>query len=192
MKQRIIVWNAVFYTGMEYLTLVETPEAVEASGVVIGVFEQSPFHLDYRLTCDAGYSVRSVNLALADGRSLRMTTDGHGHWYDTDGQPLAEFDGCFDIDISTTPFTNTLPIRRIHWQVGQSEVLNMIYVRIPNLTPRVVQQRYTCLEQRAGGATFRYESLDSGFTANLPVDADGVVLDYPDIWARVYPDGNRG
>ncbi len=192
MKPQIIVWNALFYTGMEYLTLVETPEAVEASGVVIGVFEQAPFHLDYRLTCDASYAVRSVNLALADGRSLRMTTDGHGHWFDADGQPLAEFDGCFDIDISTTPFTNTLPIRRMNWQVGQAEVLRMIYIRIPHLTPRVVQQRYTCLEQTDGGATFRYESLDSGFTANLPVDATGVVLDYPNIWERVYPKADRG
>lgn len=189
---KTVIWKALIYEGMEYLSLVETAEAVEASGVVIGVFEHSPFHLDYRLTCDAGYAVRSVNLALTGGHSLRMTTDGHGHWYDADGQPLAEFDGCFDIDISTTPFTNTLPIRRIKWQAGQSEVLDMIYIRIPDLTPRVVQQRYTCLEQSDGGALFRYESLDSGFTANLPVDTGGVVLDYPNIWARVFPDANRG
>ncbi|MCC6804931.1 MAG: putative glycolipid-binding domain-containing protein, partial [Anaerolineae bacterium] len=117
---------------------------------------------------------------------------GPAGWQDAEGRHLDGFDDCLDIDLAGTPFTNTLPIRRMNWQVGQAEVLRMIYIRIPHLTPRVVQQRYTCLEQTDGGATFRYESLDSGFTANLPVDATGVVLDYPNIWERVYPKADRG
>ena len=29
---------------------------------------------------------------------------------------------------------------------------------------------------------YRYESLKSGFTAELKVDEDGLVIDYPDIF----------
>jgi hypothetical protein len=29
--------------------------------------------------------------------------------------------------------------------------------------------------------------LDGGFTADLPVDADGLVLDYPGLFKRVLP-----
>jgi hypothetical protein len=30
-------------------------------------------------------------------------------------------------------------------------------------------------------------SLDGGFTADLPVDSDGLVLDYPELFKRAFP-----
>lgn len=192
---KTIIWKALIYEGMEHLVLDETETGASIKSVVIGVENHAAFRLDYILQCDEHYAVREVNLALnADSalRRLYMTSDGRGNWSDAEGEPLSAFDGCLDIDISTTPFTNTLPIRRIGWQVGQSEVLNMIYLLIPDLTPRLAQQRYTCIEQSTNGATFRYESLSSGFTALLPVDAAGLVLDYPKIWERVYLGADRG
>jgi uncharacterized protein len=30
-------------------------------------------------------------------------------------------------------------------------------------------------------------SLDGGFTADLPVDLDGLILDYPGLFRRVFP-----
>jgi hypothetical protein len=47
-------------------------------------------------------------------------------------------------------------------------------------------QRYTCVEQTADGGVFRYESVASGYTALLPVDAQGLVGDYPEAWRRVH------
>jgi hypothetical protein len=41
------------------------------------------------------------------------------------------------------------------------------------------RQRYGCLEAQADGGLYRFEALPSGFTAELPVDADGLVIDYP-------------
>jgi len=48
-----------------------------------------------------------------------------------------------------------------------------------------VMQRYTCLERGDDGSLYRYEGLGTGFVTNLPVDPDGLVLDYPDIFRRV-------
>lgn len=44
--------------------------------------------------------------------------------------------------------------------------------------------------QRLSPTAFRYAAnLDgSGFTAELPVDEDGIVLDYPDLFRRVKED----
>src|SRR6266851_3870292 len=42
----------------------------------------------------------------------------------------------------------------------------------------------------ADGGRYRYESLKqgvSGFTAELPVDRDGLVGDYPEVFRRVWP-----
>jgi hypothetical protein len=43
-------------------------------------------------------------------------------------------------------------------------------------------QRYTALD---GAKHYRFESLDDGFTAELPVDEDGFVLDYPGLFRRL-------
>ena len=96
-----------------------------------------------------------------------------------------ELDGCIDVDISATPFTNTLPIRRIHWQVGQSEVFKMVYILVPDLTVNVMRQRYTCVEKTEQGATFRYENVDDDFKADITVDQDGLVVHYPGLFERV-------
>jgi uncharacterized protein len=48
------------------------------------------------------------------------------------------------------------------------------------------RQRYGCLQARADGGLYRFEALPSGFTAELPVDADGLVLDYPGLFRRAW------
>ncbi len=45
-----------------------------------------------------------------------------------------------------------------------------------------MQQAYTRLDERL----YRYESLESGYQVELPVDADGVVRDYPGLFRRLY------
>ena len=97
-------------------------------------------------------------------------------------------DGCLDVDISATPFTNTLPIRRLALQPGSSVILSMAYIAIPQMNVEATQQRYTCLEVTSSGGRYLYESLADGvswFTAELPVDSDGLVLDYPGLFRRV-------
>ena len=66
----------------------------------------------------------------------------------------------------------------------------MVYVSVPTLAVSVEAQRYTCLSQSATGSTFRFESLTGDFTADLPVDASGLVLDYPGLFRRIWPNTN--
>ena len=51
------------------------------------------------------------------------------------------------------------------------------------------RQRYTCLERGEYDGRYRYEDegLFQGFTADLSVDADGLVLDYPGLFRRIRP-----
>jgi hypothetical protein len=56
-----------------------------------------------------------------------LSADGKGRWFDAKGTHLAELDGCIDIDISATPFTNTLPIRRLQLKHGAAQVLRCVY-----------------------------------------------------------------
>jgi uncharacterized protein len=47
--------------------------------------------------------------------------------------------------------------------------------------------RCTRLETGDGGGSYRFVSLDGGFSADLPVDLDGLVMDYPGLFRRAFP-----
>jgi uncharacterized protein len=180
----IPVWNAAQPgVGIEHLLLSEG----RADGIVIAVDEEiGPFRLAYRLSWDESWRLREATLSLVDDeagfrRSMHLTTDGDGHWLDGEGQTLAELEGCLDIDIWPTPFTNSFPIRRVTLAVGERREFRMAWVDGTTLTVRAQAQAYTRLDERL----YRFESLDgSGFTAELPMDEDLLVLDYPGLFKR--------
>jgi hypothetical protein len=94
--------------------------------------------------------------------------------------------GCRDVDIFYSPFTNTLAIRRLALKKGESADIHVAYINVPDLEVSAVQQRYTFLETTSQGGLYRYESLASGFTTELPVDADGLVIEYPKFFKRTW------
>jgi hypothetical protein len=183
-KIKTAVWQRLDNIGLEYLQLTESDEAILVDSVVIGVDDNNLyFRLHYQIQCDAHFQVRRVDLDLAGHEAITLTNDGKGHWFFTDNQPLPEFKGYVDIDISATPFTNTLPIRRLEWQTGQSRSLDMIYIRIPELRLERVTQQYTCLEQNAESSRFEY--TQPRFSAILSIDADGFVQNYPELFRQL-------
>ena len=64
----------------------------------------------------------------------------------------------------------------------------MVYLQIPQLHLEITEQRYTCLETTPSEGRYLFESLAGGiphFTAELPVDEVGLVVDYPDLFRRI-------
>jgi hypothetical protein len=148
--------------------------------------ERGPFRLAYQLRWNDAWELQGAEFSLAIAgtrRSLRLRTDGRGRWQDGDGRNLSALDGCLDIDIWPTPFTNSFPIRRAPMAVGQRRELRMAWVCGLDLTVRPQAQAYVRLAERL----YLFESLDgSGFRAELPVDEDGLVLDYPGLFRRMH------
>ncbi|EJL77557.1 hypothetical protein PMI15_04646 [Polaromonas sp. CF318] len=176
-------WNdASQGMGLEHLLLAQG----QADSVVLAVDEDGePFRLAYRLYWDEAWQLRSADFFLAKAglnRLLSLRTDGKGHWQDGEGRPLAELDGCMDIDIWPTPFTNSFPILREPLAVGERRMFRMAWVLGTELTVKPQAQAYTRVSDRL----YLFENLDgSGFKAELPVDESGIVLDYPGLFRRL-------
>ena len=187
---RHVMWSPWTGPGLEHLYVTQNTEQVVADGSILGVEEQEPFRVRYEIHCDKHWRVRTVLVSVL-GRTtqtLSLETDGKGNWTSEIGVELTSLRGCLDVDISATPFTNTLPIRRLTLNPGQSALLRMVYISIPQMQVAAVEQRYTCLEKTAEGGRYLYESLEDGvsvFTAELTVDVDGLVVDYPGLFRRV-------
>jgi hypothetical protein len=182
------MWTPWDGRGLEHLRLRIGEDGIEADGVLVAEAEGVTFRARYVIRCDPGWRTREMTLDPLDGRaSLRLRSDGEGNWSDASGPSIPEQSGCVDVDISATPFTNTLPIRRLGLKEEESAGIVVIYVSLPDMRLDTSRQRYTCLERHALGGLYRYEDegLFCGFTADLPVDADGLVLDYPGIFRRM-------
>jgi len=188
-RPRTLCWASTWNTaeadaGLEHLLLTEG----HADSVVLAFDESAgPFRLTYRLHWDETWQIRDAELVVTTEqatRSLSLHTEGDGQWLDQDGRVIADLQGCRDIDIWPTPFTNTFPVRRTPLAIGARRRFQMVWIRAPALTMQVKAQAYTRLSDRC----YRYENLDgSGYSAELPVDEDGIVLDYPGLFRRLPP-----
>jgi hypothetical protein len=136
----------------------------------------------------AGWA-RTLRLELAAGR-WRATTSEQG---DLDaaltaaghagaGLPGTEdpdlLYGAFDADLTGSPLTNTLPIRRLSLltaEPGVAHRLSIAWVVLPSLEVVQADQIYTPLGD--GRVRFATET----FSADLTVDAEGFVIDYPGL-----------
>ena len=169
-------WRSLADGGLQRVTLATRDNGWHAVGEVRG-----DHSLTFDLVCDGEWRARTLSVTLVLGENLHLQDDGRGGWQ-SDGKALPHLDGCIDVDLVATPFTNTLPIRRLELAQGAREEIRVAYIEIPDLSVHAAPQAYTCLEV---ARRYLYESLDYPFTAELNVDPDGIVCDYPGLFERL-------
>lgn len=179
MSRRVLRWRPVGEPGLEHLELVEEAGRIVARSVLIGEREGVTFGLRYEVELSPGWLVRSLVLERLDGAGLRIESDGQGRWR-RNGAEAPELDGCIDIDISGTPFTNSLPIRRCGLAEGEPQRFRMAWVPLDTLRPFADGQIYT----RLGERRFRYRSEDGSFERVIETDGEGFVTLYPGLFER--------
>jgi hypothetical protein len=184
MNTRQIVWKGILPNTMEYCTIEES-DGITVTGYITGKLKEIPLHCAYALTLDNQWNVQSVHITLDTNQErLSMAYAKQGNnWCDAQGAHLPALDGCTDIDISLTPFTNSLPINRLHLPEGASKEITVVYFNLPAGEVKPATQKYTRLDKHR----YRYENPGTGFTSVIETDEDGFVINYPGIWQRVYP-----
>ncbi len=93
---------------------------------------------------------------------------------------MNEFKGCIDIDISLTPFTNSLPINRLQWRLNKPQQIKVLFLDILSQEILAVQQRYTKLSE----TEYKFENVPNDFEAIINVDDSGMVVNYPELFVR--------
>ena len=183
MTNRIVArWQDWDGVGIEHLVLKEDPAGIVAESAILATADGEAIAVRYRIQCDSAWRVRKAEIArVGDDRVIELVGDGAGNWTDGAGVSQPQLEGAIDIDISVTPFTNTLPIRRLALKVGQSAEILVVYVQPPSFEVVTDRQRYTRLD----AVRYRHESVDSDFTRDMEVDLHGLVITYPGLFRRV-------
>ncbi len=203
MTVRSLLWQRLDTAGVEH-ALVDDARGLVGHGTIVAA-SPVPYTLTYELQADERWGSRRL-VVQAEGVDWRRTVSlerAVGRWRVTAGErgdldralvaagrsrlllPGAEdqgtLDPALDVDLGFSPLTNTLPIRRLGLldaAPGTTETITAAWVLVPALTVVAAQQTYTVL----GGGRIRYAS--GTFTAELTVDPDGYVVDYPGLASR--------
>ena len=192
MSPHEFIWSDLNGPGMEHLTLARDDDGFVADGLYVGRNEDSPpYRVHYVIHISPAWEMRAATVNLLSGAQspagISLSVDGNCAWHDTDGEPLADLAGCHEIDLFCSPFTNSLVIRRLGLARGESAEISIAHLDLPDLHVRPLRQRYSCIEPfDPDGGRYRYEALVRGQTAELSVDSDGVVIDFPGSFRRVW------
>jgi hypothetical protein len=152
-----VVWQRLDVPGLEYATIALDPLRIEGELVVV----------EEGVPCAVSYAVEPGRVFVVlkrECKRVERTIDVPG-----------------DIDLSVTPSTNTLPLRRLNLQPGQSAEVTASWVRFPSLDVEPLRQVYRCID----ATTFAYEAPDLGFEAEIVCDESKIVRRYGDLWAAI-------
>jgi hypothetical protein len=101
-----------------------------------------------------------------------------GRRWTLDGRSCLALQGCDDIDLSFSPATNLLPLRRTRLGVGARVSVRAAWLRFPAVALESLDQTY----ERVSESRYRYESGGGSFVAMLETNTVGFVTHYPGLW----------
>ena len=139
---------------------------------------------DYEVSLDDHWVFRELTVHGHNGQRLEVDRGDDGAW-SVNKELRPDLRGAIDIDLSFSPFTNTLPIRRLNLAIGSRAAITTAYIACPSFRVISDPQAYT----RTSVNTYLYESLDGDFRRQITVDPDAFVIDYPGLYSRYPPSG---
>jgi hypothetical protein len=182
-----ILWRRLDRPGHEAARLVFHAPFWQLTGTAVFVESGAPCRLEYQVTCDPSWQTRHAQLTGWFGSRRIVCTisaDARHHWR-LDGHSCSDVAGCVDLDLSFSPATNLLPIRRLALPVGQAAPVRAAWLRFPECRLEPLDQRY----HRMDTQRYRYESGTGTetFRAELRVTPVGFVADYSGLWSVETP-----
>ncbi len=136
--------------------------------------------LDYVLRCDEGWRTLSADIAGTHDDfevQLRVVRDGARWWLND--VPQDEVEGAVDLDLSFTPATNLMPLRRLLVTDQSSQDVAAAWLPYPETVLRRLDQIY---ERTGLPDVISYSARQTDFATRLSFDRSGFVTFYPDHW----------
>jgi uncharacterized protein len=173
--------------GFEVLFIDRHGSGWRFSGRTAAIETGEAWTVGYAIDVDERWRTLSARITgrAADGeRTLEVRSDADGKWW-ADGTRRPELDGCLDLDLESSAFTNTLPVHRLQLPPGADAQAPAAWVRAADLRLERLEQRYTRLDDAVRGHRYAYEAPSLDFRTQLQYDGTGLVLTYPGIAVRV-------
>jgi hypothetical protein len=179
----VVFWRRLDAAGHDMAWVERQQDGAQLHGMAVFRDEEAPCALRYCVTCDAGWRTTGARVDGWRGEHavellIRRLPDGSWRLND---RVCPAADGCIDLDLSFTPATNLLPLRRLGLDLGAAAEVRAAWLAWPEASLAMLPQRY--LRRTADRYAYEADVPGSGrFAAGLRVAAEGWVLDYGDLW----------
>jgi uncharacterized protein len=186
---RLLAWRVTETAGFESAWLQLRDGSLLADVRVVGQ-RPEPYWLDYNLATDEDtLTTRLIATARTSAGEVRLDLQQRDGAWTVDGVPRPDLAGALDVDVGASPVTNTMPILRhaLHQQSGE-HTFTMAFVEVPSLRVVASPQTYRHMGLDDRGAIVRFAS--GKFQADLLIDHDGFVVDYPTLAERIDAGGS--
>lgn len=179
--QTNILWSGIEYYSLENCVIDVKDNGVHIDSVIVGLYEKKIYRVEYKLTLNAHWEVYHCTVkSQHDDKTEELELIKEQHLWIMNGKYHHDFSGCFDVDIPLTPFTNSLPINRLQLNQDEEKEIDVIYIDILNHEIRRVKQKYIRVSEKS----YHYENIPNDFEAEITVDKEGFVIDYPQLFKR--------
>ena len=177
--QTNIIWTGKLYHSIENCILTKTAVGNEITSTIIGDYENQIYKVEYHIKTNKDWETTFVTLQTQfdNSKESLILEKKEGKWL-LNKKLNDELKNIFEIDISLTPFTNTLPINRLQLKDNEPQIIEVIYFDILEKEIKPVKQIYT----RLATHYYLYENYDKSFKADIKIDEQGLVVEYPKLF----------
>ena len=178
-----ILWAGREYHSLENCLVNCTDSENQISSTIVGYYNKKIYGIKYRIDANSNWETILVEIRSRHNHQeqiIRLESNGRGKWF-RDGKHCPQYEGCMDIDIPLTPFTNSLPINRLKLTKGSEQDIKVVYIDLLANDIMTVLQKY----KRLSDTEYHYENVPNDFEADIKVDEFGLVVDYPLLFERI-------
>lgn len=182
MAEEIILWRRLDRPGHEAARLVFHAPLWQLTGTAVFGEDGQPCRLEYHVVCDREWNtLHALVTGWLGSRRVKceVRAGARREWHLND-RACPAVAGSTDLDLSFSPSTNLLAIRRLALGPDEAATVRAAWLTFPDLTLEPLEQAY----RRTGPTTYRYEAPGQGFAAELEVNPAGFVVRYPGLWER--------
>ncbi len=187
----MLTWAGVGASRLEAVRVVAGDRGIRATGSMVAAATAAApaYTASYSLSTDeAGVIGRlTVRTVTASGeRYVTLNRSDEGIWLVDHGAGAirTDFGGAADVDLAYSPLFNALPVRRFGLHRGEGEhELPMVFVHLPSLEVELTRQTYRTVSVGSERSVVSFAS--ERFDAELTVDSEGLVIDYPGLAQRL-------
>ena len=175
-----ILWRRLDTPGHDACRLERHDAGWVLEGTAVFLENGLPARLDYRILADPEWVTRQGHVhgwLGGQGVDLRIIRRSDGLWM-LNGAAVPALEANHDLDLSFTPATNLLQLRRVSMEEGEVTDLPVAWLDVPSATLRNLPQRY----ERRSHSNYWYEAPSVGYQGLLEVHPNGFILRYPELW----------
>lgn len=179
MSSASILWRRLDGPGHDACRLERDGPGWRLEGTAVLQLDGAPARLDYEVACDGAWHSRAGAVRGWIGeRSVSFRIERTSAGWALDGVLVPEVERCLDLDLSVTPATNLLQLRRLALDVGQAADAPAAWLDVAAGALRLLPQRY----ERRSLTSYGYESPSAPYAGVLEVTPVGFVRRYPGLW----------